>query len=303
MTERNRPSADSVAALAGELAPGGPGRDAGELQWELDRQFSLASMADLLAAGIGRDRVIELTMKLAHFARVLSESPDLPRLLGDNPRGIVRNLILLGSAGGSAPALLSWLAGRELDPTWQRDLLAAAGPWELAFEHLAMLHTGSRSAAGLAQDISDVTGTVTEEDQYINEALKREASWQADFAIASTVDEETLQVYLAKLQGSIDLRRKLAGRFPGSPLAHYQLGSFLGMVGKNFADIKLVKEGIFKCQIAAGLQPDWDAPAVESGIILVNIGAGRAALEELEQAESALPGPIIHLRFVKGYVL
>ena len=139
-----RPSADSVAALAERLASAN-GRDAGELQRELNRQFSLASMADLLAAGVGRDRVIELTMKLAHFARMLLESPDLPRLLGDKPRGIVRNLIFFGSAGGSASALVSWLADRELDPTWQRDLLAAAAPWDLAFESLAMMNTGSRS--------------------------------------------------------------------------------------------------------------------------------------------------------------
>ena len=297
-----RPSADSVAALAEGLASAN-GRDAGEFQRELNRQFSLASMADLLAAGIGRDRVIDLAMKLAHFARVLSESPDLPRLLGDKTRGVVRNLILFGSAGSSASALLSWLAARELDPTWQRDLLAAAVPWDLTFESLAMMNMGSRSAAGLAQDISDVTGASTEEDQYINEALKREASWHSDFAIASTVDEESLQVHLAKLQDSIDLRRKLAERFPGSPVAHYHMGSFLGMVGKNFADLKLIKEGILECQIAAGLQPDWDAPAVESGIILVNIGEGEGALLELELAESTLPRPTPHLRFVKGYVL
>ena len=116
---KNRPSADSVAALAEGLASAN-GRDAGELRRELDRQFSLASMADMLGAGIGRDRVIELTMKVAHFTRLLAESPELPRILGDNPRGNVRNLIMFGSAGGSAAALLSWLADREPDPGWRR---------------------------------------------------------------------------------------------------------------------------------------------------------------------------------------
>ena len=299
---KNRPSADSVVVLAEGLASAN-GRDSVELQRELNRQFALASMADLLAAGIGRDRVIELTMKLAHFARVLSESPDLPRLLGDKPRGIVRNLILFGSAGGSASALLSWLADRELDPTWQRDLLAAAAPWDLAFESLAMMNMGSRSSAGLAQDISDVTGAVTEEDQYINDALKREAAWHTDFAMGSNIDEEGLRFYLAKLQDSIDLRRRLARRFPRSPLAHSNLGSFLGMVGKEFAKRSLVDEGVLECKIAAGLQPNWDTPAVEVGIILVNIGEGEAALRELERAECTLPEPTPHLRFVKGYVL
>ncbi len=165
------------------------------------------------------------------------------------------------------------------------------------------MQAGERSAAGLAQDISDVTGVVTEEDRHINEVLKREASWHADLAIAPPVDDDDFRIYLAKLQGCIDLRRRLVRRFPQNPLAHTHLGSFLGMVGKNVGRRSLIDEGVLECKIAAGLQPDWDNPAVEVGIILVNIGAGTAALRELEQVERTLPEPTPHLRFVKGYVL
>ena len=300
---KNRPTTDSFVALAGELASAGTGCDAGELQMELNRQFSLASMADLLAAGVGRDRVIELMVKLAHFTRVLSESPELPRLLGDHPRGAVRNLLIMGCVGGCAPALLSWLADQELDPGWHRDILATAGPWELAFEAMSMMNMGARSAAGLAQDISDVSGGITEADQRINEALKRDTSAHGDFSITPRVDDDYLKLYLAKLQSSIDVRRSLAGRFPQSPTAHYQLGSFLGKMGKQFGNRGLIDEGIVECKIAAGLLPDWDAPAVEPGIILVNIGESAVALRELERAEITLPRPTPHLRFVKGYVL
>ena len=75
------------------------------------------------------------------------------------------------------------------------------------------------------------------------------------------------------------------------------------IVGKEFGKRSLVDEGVLECKIAAGLQPNWDNPAVEVEIILVNIGEGEAALRELEQAESNLPEPTPHLRFVKGYVL
>ena len=300
---KNRPSPENVAALARELASRERGGDAAALEWSLNRQISLAAMADQMAAGIGRDKLIELTTKLAHFARALSQSAELPRILGGKPRGVVRNLVMLGSAGGSAADLLSWLADREPDPDWRWTLLAAIRFWDPAFEAVSMMHTGQRSAAGLAQDISDVTGIVTEEDQQINEALKWEASWHADFAIAPRVDDEDLGFYLAKLQGSIDLRRSLVRRFPQNTLAHSHLGSFLGMVGKNLGERSFVDEGILECKIAAGLQPDWDNPAVEVGIILVNIGEGAAALRELEHAERNLPEPTPHLRFVKGYVL
>lgn len=299
----NRPSAGNVAALAGVLASPVGGRGTGELERELNRQFSLASIAELLAAGIGRDRVIELTAKLANFTRVLSESPDLPRLLGDNSRGSVRNLLILGCAGGSAPGLLAWLADREPDPGWRRDVLAAAGPWEAAFERVSMMHIGSRSAAGLAQDISDVPGGTTQADQYVDEALRREASARMDLAVDSSVNEYDLELLDGRLKAGIDLRRNLAKRCPQSPLAHFQLGSFLGMVGKNLGDRNLIDEGILECKIAAGLLPNWDAPAVEQGIILVNIGDGHTALRELEQAEGILTRTTPHLQFVKGYVL
>ena len=273
------------------------------MERSLNRQISLAAMADQMAAGIGRDRLIELTTKLAHFARALSQSPELPRILGDEPRGIVRNLIMLGSAGGSAADLLSWLADREPDPDWRWNLLAAIRFWDPAFEAVSMLHTGHRSASGLAQDISDVTGVVTEENRHIVEVLQRKASWHADFAILPRGEHEDARSYLAKLQGRIALRRRLAERYPGNPLAHLQLGSLLGELGIEFADRMMIDEGILECKIAAGLQPEWDAPAVEPASILVNIGEREAALLELEQAERNLPEPTPHLRFVKGYVL
>ena len=148
-----------------------------------------------------------------------------------------------------------------------------------------------------------MVGGATEADQHIHEALRREASSHVDFAVELPVGGKGLELSLARMQGSLDLRRSLVTRFPQSANAHYQLGSYLGMLGKNFGKRELVDEGILECQIAAGLQPDWDAPAVELGIILGNIGEGGAALRELEQAERTLPRPTPHLRFVKGYVL
>ncbi len=113
---RNRPSPENVAALARELASMGLGGDAPALERSLNRQISLATMADQMAAGIGRDKLIELTTKLVHFARALSQSPELPRILGDKPRGVLQNLIMLGSAGGGRqqPCFRGWRTGSRI---------------------------------------------------------------------------------------------------------------------------------------------------------------------------------------------
>ena len=90
---KSRPGTENVASLARELASRERGGDAAALERSLNRQISLAAMADQMAAGIGRDKLIELITKLTHFARALSQSPELPRILGDNPRGIVRVIV------------------------------------------------------------------------------------------------------------------------------------------------------------------------------------------------------------------
>ena len=89
---------------------------------------------------------------------------------------------------------------------------------------------------------------------------------------------------------------------PNSPEAHYQLGSFLGMVGKHTGVRKFVEQGILECRIASGLCPQWDAPAVERGIILTNFGSHEEALHELEQAGRDLPERTPHCGFAMGYV-
>ena len=107
----------------------------------------------------------------------------------------------------------------------------------------------------------------------------------------------------AMLRDGIELRRSLARRFPKNPEAHNELGSFLGMAGKNLRIRRLVVEGVMECKIAAQLLPNWDGPAVECGIMLANIGEYDTALRELGQARATLPEETPHLRFVTGYVL
>ena len=299
---KTRPNRRYIGALAGELATLETGLVAEKLERELRRQFTLARLANLLAALIGREPVVEMTTTVARFARMLSDSLDFPLSNAEHPKHVELRLLIFGCLEDSAPVLLWWLGKLETDPEWKRDILAASEPWEFHFEHAAAVHS-KRSAAGLSQDMSDLVDNDAGLDPEISAAIRQELLVEAKARESIPLNAGGPRLVLDLLQDSIDRRRRLVHRFPHSPEAHYQLGSFLGMAGKNLGARELVDEGIVECKIAAGLLPNWDGPAVECGIMLANINEYGAALRELEQARLTLAEATPHLRFVTGYVL
>ena len=302
MDGKNWPSHDYVTALAQELAPSGIGPGAKQFERQLRRELAFARLADLLAARTGRDAVAETLTAAMRFARMLSESIGFPLSREEYAGQVELRLLLFGCLEHSAQVLLWWLAKLEADPDWRRDLLAAAEPWEFHFEHIAVMHSRN-SAAGLSQDILDVVDDVAELDIDALTTIRRELRAEANARSSVPTGGGGPHPVLDPLQDGIDRRRSLVRRFPHSPEAHYQLGSFLGMAGKNLRARELADEGIVECKIAAGLLPNWDGPAVECGIILTNIGEHAAALRELEHAQATLSEATPHLRFVTGYVL
>ena len=108
---------------------------------------------------------------------------------------------------------------------------------------------------------------------------------------------------LTFFERAIQVSRDLAGRYSASAEAHHHLGSMLGLVGRRLGNRALVDEGIMECRVAASLEPMWDAPAVETGIILANTEDWDGALRGLRAAEETLPAVTPHLRNVRGYAL
>ena len=102
---------------------------------------------------------------------------------------------------------------------------------------------------------------------------------------------------------AISRRRAVVRDFPSSTQGHYELGSLLGKIAEFTGERELTDEGILECKIAAGLQPEWDAPAVEPAIILANCKAYEETLREVDWARTHLPSETPHLRFSAGYVL
>ena len=148
-----------------------------------------------------------------------------------------------------------------------------------------------------------MTGVFTEENRHIIEALKQSPSRDADFTTAPRLMMRVPGSTWPGFRAESTCGGGSRSVFPGILWRIFSWDPFSEIWGNQFADRMLIDEGILECKIAAGLQPDWDAPAVEPGSILVNFGESEAALRELEQAENSLPEPTPHLRFVKGFVL
>jgi tetratricopeptide (TPR) repeat protein len=80
-----------------------------------------------------------------------------------------------------------------------------------------------------------------------------------------------------------DLRIRIS-RNPESAEYHYSLGAMLGLIGCKFNMGALADEGVLECRIASQLDPTWDIPLLEIGIIRMRQGDFDGARLELEAA-------------------
>ena len=296
----HRPAPENISAIASVVADRIAGANAQQIEHDINYQFTLAHLADLVAAQIGREQTVELSSALLRFVRLITldvkgmTRPHVKEMAGDE----IGALLFGAVEPWVRDVLLPNLAIAETDDAWKEVILASIEPWDVSFQHVGVKNSQSRSAAGLAQDISDVAGSEDVARFEIHNRLAAQSNF--DHRRLNVIDPrkpfETLETGLA-------IRRAIVQDFPSSPTAHINLGSFLGMAGKWMGRRDLVDEGITECKIASMLLPDWDNPAVEPGIILANIGAYDEALAELIYAAERLPGSTPHLQCTTGYVL
>ncbi len=307
-----RPTRKNVAALAEAFAHDIPHADARRIERNITRQFTLAHLADLLTPVIGKEQVVELSTALYRFVRIISENVDelVRPPLEENPTAEVVALAY-GTAHASTFPLLEDLATVETDPSWKTYIMAAAVSWEVAFQRIAIEAGLPRMAAGLAQDISDLSPNASNNVGYLEydqtpdptEEIRQRMMQESSIDDLPRIILGGLRAMTRDWQNNIALRRALIRDFPTDPEAHFNLGSLLGMLGKWTRRRDLIDEGIQECKIASVLLPEWDAPAVEPAIILANFGAYEESLQELNWAKSVLPAPTPHLQYGFGYTL
>ena len=298
----NFPSWFYLRTLAEKLSQG-QGISAEDLEARLRRELALARLADAVASVVGWDDVAADLEAAFRFARLMQETDALASVfewvaevaefagsdLSEKPDFVGGYLaLLLVRMGSDVPFArrLFWALARQPEVSdWSDDIYAVASSIELQLRHIAGNQSGGRTAAGLAQDYFDVVVEPTPEDLEANEAIRTTLVGENNDVFPFRLEMSEVVSPFAAIERSIRIRRGLVRRFPRSAEAHYQLGSMLGMMGRRVRNRAWVDEGIMECRVAAGLEPRWDAPAVEPGVIMCNIGDWDGALRELEVAK------------------
>ena len=297
----HRPTPEHIAAIAAALAGRIDGATALRLEQDIIRQYAFAQLADLLVPLIGREQVIELSAALFRFIRLINEGISKIEIPPISETAIIYcYTVQYGTDDPPTGDLLRHLAEVETDPDWRKDILAAAVPWDVSFQTVGVMSSGTNYAAGLAQEMKEVAPDVTYEGEFEIFARLAADAKNIGYDHPCHGDLSLLRDIITK---NIATRRALVRDFPTNPNAHSELGSYLGMIGKHLRDRDLIDEGITECKIAAGLLPNWDLPLVEPGIILANYGAYEESLAELERAAELLPEPTPHLQYATGYTL
>lgn len=261
---------------------------------QIHQQFMLAYIADILSNKIGRDKIIELSEALNRFTYLITEdvnTMDRPPI--NEVAGMEFEILRFGADSPNGHTLLRNLAMVESDINWKKDLMAATIDWSIRFQEIAMENTMSQTA-GLAENYID------EASDDIKKVEQGYTLRSQDYFRIKTGDISLLK---RKFNDDILAIRLVIKKHPLSALAHFTLGSYLGRVGKWLNKRSLINEGINECKIACTLRPNWDAPSVEPGIILTNVGSYDQALSELQLASSKLQKMTPHLAFALGYVL
>lgn len=309
-----RPTWSHVNRLAEELAPFHADLGKATLKGRLHRHYALSGLCDLLSVHVGRDAVVDLATALVRFvSRTLDGLRQFSKL---NPEDAAKRQLLIflfGTRCVGTEHLLRALWRQERDPVWSTDLLAASKPWHLRLTHV-MQHLGELDQ--VVKLVHEEFGIPEEDAESLLDKVLRDV--QADPSCLAVTDPSELdgmtmvrikgdakfsarnreaQYAQAKSEGDLDTAilhvRRAVELQPENAEYHFHLGATLGMAGQ-------VDESVQECRIAAGLDPTWELPKVEVGIILLNAGREEEALSHLEGVARSQSDLSAHLAFNLG---
>ena len=196
---------------------------------------------------------------------------------------------------------------------WCADLEASSKPWDLRLVHLMKglggtdqvlqsLQTEYGIPAGIAADLLDEAFRQIPADPTIPEWIPHDVLEDMHYVrlkgdAAYSARNRMTQYEWSRAKGDLETAihhvRRAVELQPENALSHFELGATLGTAGE-------VSEGIQECWIADGLDPSWELPRVEVGIILLNAGRSPEALVHLEEMAQTQENLSVHLSFNLG---
>ena len=309
-----RPRVEHLDIIAAELASHIDDVDAATLRQQLRRHYAFSAICDLLSTHLGRDAVIELATNLTKYiSRNFAGLKAHSKLEADDAARRQFFILLLGANFVGSEHLLRALWRREDDPLWRTELMAASKPWHLRLTYVMQCLGGLEQAVrraheeyGIPPDFfesnidhvlraiqSDPTRPHFTDHSKLNELNFVRVKGDAKFSAGNRM----LQYGQAKSEGdyrtAIEHVRRAVELQPENASYHFHLGATLGVGGE-------VSEGINECFIDAELDPEWELPKVEVGIILLNAGRNEEAREYLEKLAQEGKSLSAHLAFNLG---
>ena len=260
-----RPSDENLTKIALVLSPANEPYETKRVLLELRRLYWISDVAGLLENFIGSEAVDQILVRLKTYAcqalRIIDD-----RVSEDKRTDVTVELASIGTHCHFAQSLLAEMASHESDGEWQEDLKAAGADWIRRI---------------LAVNLR------------VHEAEEDELIQQSDGLLLQDWDVGNPEAY-AHYQRSIELQiqgriyeavaevAKAAELDPLDPANHFTLGSVKSTLGLRTGNPALVQEGLDACWLAATLDPNWILPWAEIGLILLENGKAKEALEHLQ---------------------
>ena len=309
-----RPSLSNLRGIATQLALHIDGAKPSTLLVQLRLNYSLSSIGDILASYLGRETVLDLAAAFMRFtSRNVQGLREFSKLPPDDGALAQLAIFICGAGFPSCEYLTKALWRREKDPVWRADLEASSKPWDLRLVHLMkglggteqilqMVQSEYGIPQGIAADLLDEVFRQMPADPTVPERVPHDVLEDMNFVrvkgdAAYSARNRMTQYEWARAKGDLETAihhvRRAVELQPENALYHFELGATLGTAGE-------VSEGIHECWIAAGLDPLWELPKVEVGIILLNDDRSPEALVHLEHMAEDQENLSAHLAFNLG---
>lgn len=292
-----RPSKDNIEKLA-KLFESLCDWDRSTIASWLDRQYSFSDLADRLAQVVGRAEVRDCAKALNRFVYRSSEGLDSHSKLTGRDADIAQFVLMTGGiASPGGPSLIGGLYKQEEDPLWRAVLNDSTQSWIDYLIKIQRASGGFEEAAELALREHGIPKTFTE--KHIAKIVRSSLSDYSNEQVEGTVVRITgdsrfkarnrsIQAEAARgigdLEESTKQWRYAISHDPNNAEHHFQLACDLGALGQT-------DDSIAESYLAAELNPGWNLPLAEIGVVLLNSGRDQEAVTHLERSVDQVVNP------------